>query len=688
MAYRCRNDDGWTIEFVSDGCAALTGYAVGDLVGEAGTSYAELIHPDDLSRVRDAVEAALQTRTPFQVGYRIRTAQGEERHVWEQGRAVVDDGSDEISALEGFVLDVTERARAEAEREELMAQRDAERALLAAVIEQMPAAVLIAEAPTGRLVLGNGQVPRIFGEPGARRSALQAYAERVGFHADGRALEAHEWPLARAVAGERVEGEEYRMPGIGRAAPWVRISAGPVRDREGAIVAGVAVAEDVTQRRGLEAQLAHQAFHDPLTGLANRALFRNRVEQALAQAGRTTGDVAVLFLDLDDFKSVNDSLGHAEGDQLLVQVAARLLNATRGSDTVARLGGDEFAVLLANDGGGDAHVVANRILSSLTRPVAMGAREIAVGASIGIATARTAESTEELLRNADLAMYQAKARGKGTYEEFAPRMYEAVRDRVSLGSDLHQALERREFRLVYQPVVDIETEAIVGVEALVRWHHPVRGVVSPSSFIPLAEESGMILPLGRWVLGEACRQAAAWRSLGLHELHVAVNISGRQLEHPQLVADVASALGDAGLPPAALLLEITEGVVMQDTEASLRRLHELKDIGVRLAIDDFGTGYSSLSYLQRFPVDVLKIDKSFVDGVASGGSPAALARTIIALGETLSLGTVAEGIESPEQGASLLALGCRTGQGYQYSRPLPADEVTALVRAQRSPATA
>ncbi len=687
MAYRCRNDDAWTMEFVSDGCAALTGYASADLTavdGVARVRYVDLVHPDDRPQVQAAVRDALRDAAPFQVGYRLRAADGGERHVWEQGRAVVDPATGEIRALEGIVLDVTERTRAEAERELLVAQRDAERALLAAVIEQMPAAVLIAEAPSGRLVLGNGQVSRIFGDPSRRTSAMQAYSERVGFHADGRVLESHEWPLMRAVAGERVDGEEYRLPGAGRAAPWVRISAGPVRDRDGAIVAGVAVAEDVTQRRGLEEQLAHQAFHDPLTGLANRALFRDRVEHALAQVGRTTGDVAVLFLDLDDFKSVNDSLGHAEGDQLLVQVAARLLNATRGSDTVARLGGDEFAVLLANAGGGEAHVVANRILSSLTRPVQLCAREVAVGASIGIATARAGETTEELLRNADLAMYQAKARGKGMYEEFAPPMYEAVRDRVSLGSDLHHALERREFRLVYQPVVDLATEAIVGVEALVRWHHPERGVVGPAAFIPIAEESGMILPLGRWVLGEACRQAAAWRALGLEELRVAVNISGRQLEHPQLVADVASALGDARLPPAALLLEITEGVVMQDTEASLRRLHELKELGIRLAIDDFGTGYSSLSYLQRFPVDVLKIDKSFVDGVASGGSHAALARTIIALGETLSLRTVAEGIETAEQGASLLALGCRTGQGYHYARPLPPDEVTALMLAQHA----
>jgi EAL domain-containing protein (putative c-di-GMP-specific phosphodiesterase class I) len=309
----------------------------------------------------------------------------------------------------------------------------------------------------------------------------------------------------------------------------------------------------------------------------------------------------------------------------------------------------------------------------------VGTRDIAVGASIGIAAARSEDGAEELLRNADLAMYQAKARGKGMYELFAPPMYEALRDRVALQADLQKALDRREFRLVYQPLVELATERVVGVEALVRWDHPTRGPVSPATFIPLAEESGMILPLGRWVLGEACRQGAAWQRLGAHAPYLAVNISGRQLQHPQLVADVASALGEAGLAPGGLLLEITEGVVMHDTEASLRRLHDLKGIGVSLAIDDFGTGYSSLSYLQRFPVDVLKIDKAFVDDVALGGSQAALARTIVALGETLSLRTVAEGIETAEQAGALVAMGCRVGQGYWFARPLPAAEVTAMI---------
>ena len=445
----------------------------------------------------------------------------------------------------------------------------------------------------------------------------------------------------------------------------------------------------VAQRDAERAQLAYQAFHDPLTDLANRVLFRDRVEHALAQAPRSPGRAAVLLIDLDGFKAVNDTLGHQAGDALLRGVAARILNATRGCDTVARLGGDEFAVLLERvTGDSDALVVAGRILTSLAQALTVGPHELVIGASIGVANARDGDGAEELLRNADVAMYRAKARGRGAYEVFVPEMYETLRDRVALEGDLRQALDRGEFRLVYQPILDLHTKRVVGVEALMRWQHPARGAIPPAAFIPLAEESGLIVPLGRWVLGEACGQAAAWRrAMGDAAPYVAVNISGRQLQSPELGADVATALADAGLVPEALLLEITEGVLMHDTHVRLRRLQDLKAVGVRLAVDDFGTGYSSLAYLQRFPVDVLKIDKVFVDGVARGDSGAALTRTIIALGETLGLRTVAEGIEQAEQHAALRALGCGLGQGYLFARPLEPSDLSALLE-RASAATA
>ena len=461
----------------------------------------------------------------------------------------------------------------------------------------------------------------------------------------------------------------------------------------------VVTARDVTVHVALQRQLAHQAFHDALTGLANRALFRDRVEHALSLAARRGASVAVLFLDLDDFKRVNDSLGHAAGDQLLVEVAARLLNATRGCDTVARLGGDEFAVLLeqtASDA--DATIVADRVVQTMTTPIVLDGAEVLVRASVGIARARPEDGAEELLRNADLAMYRAKQGGKGRHELFDPAMHAAVAEGLALEADLRHALADESamdagLRVHFQPIVDLATGVPIGAEALVRWQHPRRGLVSPSAFIPLAETSGLIVPLGAWVLRTACRQAAAWHAArvaahgpDVRPLSLSVNLAGRQLQHPGLLDTVRGALAAAGLAARQLVLEITESELMRDTDATRATLHALKALGVRLAIDDFGTGYSSLAYLRDFPVDVLKIDKSFVDGLARGGSDAALARTIVALGETLALHTVAEGVETELQRDRLRALGCGSAQGYLLARPLPADAAGALLVAAGSPA--
>jgi len=405
--------------------------------------------------------------------------------------------------------------------------------------------------------------------------------------------------------------------------------------------------------------------------------------------------VAVLFLDLADFKAVNDSLGHAEGDRLLEAVAARLLKATRGCDNVARLGGDEFAILLAGLAQEqDAVVVVERITAAMRPPVALRGREVLISASIGVAHVEAGQGVDEVLRNADLAMYRAKGAAKGGHEVFEPGMHTAVLERLELEADLRRAVEREELRLLYQPIVELASGRTIGVEALVRWQHPSRGLVSPAAFIPLAEETGIIVPIGRWVLAEACRQGAAWQGAawptdarpvtseipGIAPLTVSVNLSGQQLHDAALVADVAAALRDSGLPPSSLVLEITESVLMRDTEVTLATLGALKALGVRLAMDDFGTGYSSLSYLQRFPIDILKIDKAFVDGVARSGSDAAVARTIIALGDTPALRTVAEGVETAAQREALGRLGCEFGQGYLFARPLPADEIVGLPR--------
>ena len=438
---------------------------------------------------------------------------------------------------------------------------------------------------------------------------------------------------------------------------------------------------DVTARRRLEDELAHQAFHDSLTNLANRALFRDRVEHARLRAQRRWQPLCVLLLDLDNFKPVNDSLGHAEGDRLLTAVAERLLNATRGCDTVARIGGDEFAILLENARGEvEAVTVADRIARSLRRPFMLNGKEVFVGASIGIVESR-GEDTTELLRNADVAMYMAKSRGKGRYELFEPRMRAAVIARMETEADLRRAIEREEFVLHYQPIANLQTGQVTGVEALVRWNHPTRGLVPPMEFIPVAEDTGLIVPIGRWVLAHACRQGRVWQDAHLRDepLTITVNVSGRQLTQPELADDVAAALHVSGLAADRLVLEITESVLIRHDEATLDLLWKLKRMGVQLAVDDFGTGYSSLASLEHFPVDIIKIDKSFIDRLGTDVDESPLARAIIGLGSTMRMCTVAEGIEKPQQWARLRELGCELGQGYYFARPLCGQDVAALL---------
>jgi diguanylate cyclase (GGDEF)-like protein len=425
----------------------------------------------------------------------------------------------------------------------------------------------------------------------------------------------------------------------------------------------------------------HQAFHDSLTGLPNRAAFLDRLDHALAIAERSGAEVGVLFLDLDRFKTVNDSLGHAAGDELLVTVAERLQSCLRDGDTPARFGGDEFAVLLEGVGGTDeAESVAARVLDEMRRPFEVQGRHLMVSASVGIATATRREG--DVLRDADLAMYRAKTGGRDRHAIFEPEMHEALVEQLELESDLRSALDRDEFVVHYQPIVHLATGEILGAEALVRWDHPTRGLVPPGGFIPLAEETQLIVPIGRRVLRAACEQASRW--LERHgELTMAVNLSGTQLAQPDLVADVADALRDSGLPAQHLTLEITETVLMGDDEATMKRLRELKELGVRLAVDDFGTGYSSLQYLRDFPLDILKVAKSFVDGIADEEQGVALARAIVELGESCQLDVVGEGIELSEQREGLLELGCRLGQGFLFARPAEPQTIDALLSERR-----
>jgi diguanylate cyclase (GGDEF)-like protein len=427
--------------------------------------------------------------------------------------------------------------------------------------------------------------------------------------------------------------------------------------------------EELSRR---EEELAFLATHDPLTGLPNRTLIVDRVEQMLARGARNQTPVAALFIDLDNFKSINDTLGHGVGDELLRAVAARLGGVVRHVDAVGRLGGDEFVVIAEELSlAAGPELVAERLLDALKHPFKLGAGEetrLTVTASIGIA-AGARDSAEELLRDADIAMYRAKWDGKNRYVVFESGMQDTATDRMELDMDLREALEKGEFFLAYQPTFALSDMKPTGVEALIRWRHPARGIVQPDAFIPLLEETGLITEVGRWVLQEACRQCAAWRDTG-YPIAIAVNVSGRQLDTDELIADIESALADSGLDPGALTIEITETTLMRNIEDTIRRLGAIKELGVRIAIDDFGTGYSSLAHLQQFPVDALKIDRSFISGLKHNKEGETLIRTLVQLGKALSIETFAEGIEQQQELSLLKDEACDNGQGFLFARPL------------------
>ncbi|PYU03677.1 MAG: two-component system response regulator [Acidobacteria bacterium] len=501
---------------------------------------------------------------------------------------------------------------------------------------------------------------------------------------DGATRQPAQDPMEMAMAQNRTVGLTVDCVLIRRDAfeSAIEDSAAPIHDRAGRVIGAVIVFHDVSAARAMSQQMTHSAQHDVVTNLPNRMLLNDRISQSISLARRQHRPLAVLFLDLDRFKYINDSLGHAVGDQLLQSIAKRLLASVRNSDTVSRQGGDEFVILLSEiSHPEDAATSARKILLSLNVPHSIDGHDLHIAGSMGISIyPGDGEDAETLIKNADTAMYHAKESGRNNFQFFKPEMNRQAVERQSLEGSLRQAVERGGFLLHYQPKINLFTGQITGAEALIRWQHPNRGLVSPAQFVPIAEDCGLILPIGRWVLREACKQAREWQDAGLPFKRVSVNVSATEFRAKTFLEDVGTTLRETGLEARYLDLELTEGVLMQNAKSTASVLQELKRMGVHLAVDDFGTGYSSLSYLRQFPIDVLKIDQSFVRQISDDPSDSAIVRAIIDMSKNLKKRVIAEGIETQEQLALLRSWHCAEGQGYLFSRPVPAAQLAQLLQ--------
>jgi diguanylate cyclase (GGDEF)-like protein/PAS domain S-box-containing protein len=532
----------------------------------------------------------------------------------------------------------------------------------------------------GSVIYDSPSVAGILGYDASERVGTDAFA---AIHPDD--LAATSGIYADMISGKLQGTASFEIRAKHRDGSWRCLEARLKNLLDTPDVEGVvANFRDVTERKVLEDRLAHRAFHDPLTELPNRALFLDRISHALATQRRTQEPLAVLFIDLDDFKTINDGLGHAAGDQVLTTVGRRLVSCLREADTCARLGGDEFGVLLEGlTSPADAYEVGARILETLADEFYLHESRVSLNASLGIVVSMDETDPAALVRNADLAMYRAKSQGKGRYEIFETGMHDAVVERLALKADLRRAVEQGEFVTHYQPIVELTTGRVVGAEALVRWQHPERGLLLPGEFLELAEETGQMPAIGTAVLQQSCHDAVRWSAATGEQQSVSVNLSASQLKQEGIVAEVTAVLADSGLDPTALTIEVTETLLMEDPERAAQTLNELKALGVKIALDDFGTGYSSLSYLSRFPVDRLKIDKSFVDSLTGVGTAndASLVAAIASIGDMLNMQVTAEGIERKSQLVELLALGCHFGQGFYYAKAVPNAEFTDLVTA-------
>jgi diguanylate cyclase (GGDEF)-like protein/PAS domain S-box-containing protein len=618
-------------------------------------NFMKAVHPADVRTVHRAMASALEgPGDHYEAVHRVVWPDGSER-VLRQRAAVIRDADGRAVRMIGTTLDVTDQVQAESRLRQA-----------ASVFSSTEEGVVITD-PDGVIIDVNAAFTGITGY--SRAEAIGNTPRLLRSDRQDAAFYAALWGSLNATG--RWQGEIWNRRKSGEIYPeWLTINA--VRDERGELVNFVAVFSDISGIKQSQAQLAHLAHHDPLTGLPNRLLFADRLGHALSRAQRDGSQLALLFIDLDRFKHINDSLGHLAGDGLLQEVARRFTAAVRREDTVARMGGDEFTLLLEDlRRPEDAAVLARKLLDALADPYTIAGRDLFVTASVGISLfPRDGATADELVRNADAAMYQAKDEGRNGYHFYRPELTATALQRVHLEADLRRALARGELTVHYQPQIDLGTGRLIGAEALVRWHHPEQGPIPPDRFIHLAEDTGLIIELGELVLRAACRQAVEWLASGVPIERIAVNVSAHQVQRSDFVATVRRALAETGLPPRHLELEVTESFIMGQAEAGIRALHALREMGLRLAVDDFGTGYSSLGYLKRLPIHMLKIDRSFVSNLDGDAEDLAIAKAIIALGRTLGLKVIAEGVEHDRQAGLLRAEGCHYGQGYLFGRPV------------------
>lgn len=671
MVYCCLYDGKWTMLFVGEGCQKLTGYDSKRLLTDPTVCFELITHPDDREWVRQTISDAVNSGQQFTLQYRIVHADGGIRWVSERGCPLYDDNG-EIEAIEGFMQDITQLKLSEVAAHEAEARY---RSIFENAVEG-----IYQTSPDGHYLNFNPALAKIYGYDSAADLVQgisdidkQLYVD-VGKRSEFVTL------MSKHGRVINFEAQVRRKDG---AVIWISENAREVRDRDGSLMFYEGTVEDITERKSHEQEIEYQATHDALTGLPNRTLLTDRLQQYMGIADRYASKVAVAFVDLDQFKLINDSMGHDAGDALLRIMAERLASCVRESDTVVRLGGDEFVLLLTGlNKIEDVSESMQRVLLAVAEPCAIGARDFIVSCSIGISIyPDDAKDTTTLLKYADSAMYKSKQSGRNNFQFYTDELNQRLMQRLDLEYRLRQALEKEEFLLHYQPKLEFSTGKVCGAEALIRWQPEGKGMVSPADFIPIAEETGLIEEIGIWVLRSACHQAVELNQRFGRKLPIAVNVSPRQFRQSGLVATIRLALEESGLDPACLELEITESSLVHDTGGFIKTLHELKALGVKLAIDDFGTGYSSMAYLKDFPVDRLKIDQVFVSHLESEPSNIAILKAIIALGHSLGMKVIAEGVETAYQQAFLHGIGCDELQGYYFSKPLPTDVFTKFLAA-------